>query len=518
MNKDHTEIINKYFDASFIIPSLSSDELVKLVSNIIDKYLSEQNFNSEQSEDINKQIREKNVDIIKELKDTLTTIRRIKHFERLFQSNIFKLKRDIYFPDILLMSLIEATRIDLFDFIRRNQESLSISVVDIDEISSIYGTTIIEKLIAAKKQLIDSLEGNDRNLIFILFPNIEFIYKYELTKQLSNSNVFIEYVELYREIQNKNRIALNVLLSRYFSSSSIDKTIELITNQNFKDEIIKSLSKETFDKEKSLNLLSQIFPIGDENIHLRSLSLSWVYDKLEKEPLEVAFNLLIILSFIAKKNLSNRVVRFLGLEEKKQAAFQVWHYLERKGSNPEILVKLLDYENNSDEFANNVLFYTIHEDRTPKGLKLSEDIKKSVVKNYLIRLNKKIEKAMSFSDKDYFDAPLSTIWRWWQAVEFAKKNDIKIEMKKDLNNYLMNSLVNNIDFFKEFFNSYIIQDFEDEPATFRPDELYNFLTKDDIKSIIGVTLKQDNFKKLPYKFYQSMNDWLIAFDKKDELG
>ena len=497
----------KYFDMTFLMPVFSENKLLELVNGIINDVLENQGFSVERRSILDRQIKKENATILNQLKKQLNTIRKVKLFEKLLKGYTSRFKADIYFPDILIFSLLEATDYELFNYIRSNYENFSAYPL------AQYGTSLWGyfdvKLLKEKFSDLVNPVKDKRHLLDFLFPQIKFILEFELkepTDHLSMSDFIYGYNEIYRSIESDNRLTLNVLLFRLFASSSVDKSIEIVTSQDYKDEIINSFKQDNFDLEKSIELLNEIFPKGTEYHNLRQISLGWIYDQIKSQDLGLSYNLVVALSFLAK-NLSDHLSGFLGLAEKKQAAYQVWYYLERKGSNQDILIEILKFDNNSDEFADNILFYSIHPDRTPRFVKVLDEIQKQVVPKYLQRLFTKLMKSGSISDKNIFDSPISTIWRWHNALDYLNKNDIRLNLEFNLEGQLFSDLKNDVEFFKSFFGEYVVQDFENEPAVFRPEGLYPMLTKDKLLELITFYISTNKFNNLPIIYYQSMYNW-----------
>ncbi|MDA3860138.1 MAG: hypothetical protein PF445_02840 [Melioribacteraceae bacterium] len=517
------EVINKYFDKIYYIPQFSEQKLIELVDPIIEKAIANLKLSKLQREAITVELKEGNNLVFTNLKNSLTSIRKIIKFSQVLKANLNKVRNNIYLPDIVIMSIIEATYLKTFDFIRRHKEELSLYPTSNDVEQIITGVQFKRlKTFYPFAQEKDYINKLNKEAVEFLFPYFKIALTYEDKDYYKHMNLLNkEYSKAYENAVVKKRITLDLLFTLFFAHNDIDTTIATLLSQDYKDELLLKLSKIQIEYEVEGSLLKPLFPQGNYNRDLRKNSNLWLKGLIQNyESHELCVNNLISLSFLVKeKNID------FSIEEKDSLARLVWTYIERHDvisylERQEILFKLLDNEDNSDVFANLILYKVIYNDSG--RITLDDNIKISVAEKFLSRIDNKLKKGKSPKERsvfnqNYFDDTIATIWRWHQAAKFIKDKGKELHILIDLATHLDDFLSNSHEDFELLFKS-SFNDFYDSPydkIAFLPEEIFNIITKEHVAKLVEKYLKSKNYESFDDGKIKALEDWLKNYDESN---
>jgi len=507
------EIIAKYFDKVYYTQQFSTTELITLVDPIITKAINAIDISVENKNKLFGEIKEENNTIVELLKSKLNSIRKIKKFDKAFSRNLKKIRNDIYLPDIIIITLVEVTRWELFDFIRKYQNDLSVSPNETETVSSLLVFSQFDTLLNKYKTILSQsyLDEDDKKILYYFFPHIKTTIDFQPDTQLRNISSFRSgYFDVYKEIERKRRLAHFLLISKFFTTGSISDNISRLTSQDYKEEILNALANEKFDLEYTKKQLSILFPEGSYNLNIRRISLNWVTDIVTtNENFVISKNMLISISFVAR-SFSNQSIGFLGLSEKKSASFLTWDYIKRKDADQNILLTILSYTSNSDTFADTILFYSITPDRSI--VKLPSDLIAKVVVSYVKRIELKLDKAKSIFNSEYFDDINISIWRWNQAINYCTKNDIKITTQYDIKSHIVSNTQSVSKNF-ELLIQYSFEDYGDDDIYFKPESIASVIDDENLISLTEIYLNRKNFIDLDERRIKALNKWYNQYKK-----
>jgi len=193
IDKEIVDFTSKYFDKYYFTPQFTEKELISYVDPIITNILESLGLEKKSFENLLNEIKGKSSHITTSLKQQLTSIRKIKSFNKIFHRNVEKVRNDIYIPDIILISLVEVNRLELFDFIRKYQNDLSISYSDLENSSFIFLDYNHYELLKRKyDRLLSQIELNayDYEILNDLFPHIKMTMEFKPDLRNDNMKVF----------------------------------------------------------------------------------------------------------------------------------------------------------------------------------------------------------------------------------------------------------------------------------------------------------------------------------------
>ena len=113
MDKNLNDYLGKYFNQVYFLPQIDGANLENLYIKIIDDGIKSLNLSSQQFDEIIKDLQGEYRNIKKHIHSLLNTIRKIKAFKKIFLSNISRLQRDVFIPDLILISCVESSNLEL---------------------------------------------------------------------------------------------------------------------------------------------------------------------------------------------------------------------------------------------------------------------------------------------------------------------------------------------------------------------------------------------------------------------
>lgn len=507
------DIIAKYFDKVYYTQHFSEAQLIKLVDPIITKTINSLNLATEHRDKLFEEIKEEKNTIVTLLKSKLNSIRKIKKFDKVFSRNLLKVRNDIYLPDIIVISLVEVTRWGLFDFIRKYQNDISVSPNETETVSSLLVFSQFDILLNKYKNILNqsNLDDDDKKILYYLFPHIQTTINFQPDSQFRNISSFrSSYFDLYKEIERKHRLAHFLLISKFFTSGTIDDNISRLTSQDYKEQILTTLADKEFDLNNGIKLLTVLFPEGSYNLNIRRISLNWINEIVtSNKNLVISKNMLLCMSFVAK-SLSDQSISYFGLSEKKSASFLTWDYLKRKDADQNVLLTILSYIDNSDTFADTILFYSITHDRSI--ITLPSEMVAKVAVSYINRIESKLDEANSIFNTNYFDDINITIWRWHQAIEYIIKNGIQISFKYDIKEHIKTRTVNIPSNFEQLLQ-YSFEDYGDDDIYFRPESISVVIGEDELRYLTIDYLGKESYSKFDNRKIKALEKWLNQNNK-----
>ncbi|MBD3341890.1 MAG: hypothetical protein GF353_22495 [Candidatus Lokiarchaeota archaeon] len=512
MNKNLNDYLGKYFNRIYFLPQLTN--LEDLYIKIVDEGLKSIKLNSAHFNEIINDIQNENDELNRFASYFLNTMRKIKAFKKIFLSNILRLERDIFIPDLILLSFVESSNLKLFNIIRRNQYFLSARYLLTNSIFN----RIIDVKTAVNKEKSDyenffnknNITDEDKDVVSFLCPHIPFILNYT---QAGFTNFRHELNLILDKIEKKQRIVHPFIFPKYFHSFSPDDAIEVITSKKLKDNILQKFENE--DNIISLTeLLQNIFPPGTANIEFRRMSLDWIEDKIIEKNLNTAYKLVLAISIIAKK--FSELPGFLMLSEKTRAAFLTWTYLKRPNANQSLLIELQKWDN-SDEFASNAVFYSLNADRTPDKLKINEKIIIKMVKEFLARIGKKIKSSNSIYDKNIFDVPTNLLWRWHEATDFIEKKGERYPLDYTLNDYLFKLFKDNSKDFDTFLSEFTRKNLRTD-ITKLDEEIFDLIPSSQLFDIFEFYKANGKINELSAHNVLYLTKWAEEYEKSINLA
>ena len=508
MHYKNDDIVTKYYDKVYYTPNFSERKLLDLINTIINSAMQKGEIIPDQIEALINQSKENGAVLIDFCKRDLNTIRYIKKFEKILTQNLVKIKSDIYFPDLIVIAIIEASRQKLFDLIRKHKDVLSISLSIIETLGYLLGYSPLEKLKNTYSEIIDeySLDPIDKEYLHFLFPHVKTTLEFQINYRSENLSAFrSSYYEHYEESEKKQRLCHFLLIYKFFTGGSVEENIDRITNQEFKSSLITLFNNPKLDYDSGVNKLEILFPQNDYNKDLRRMSLNWLRENIKSNSNEiVARNLLICLSIVAK-NVLNDIPDSLALSEKKSAAFFVWEYLKRKDRDLQLPILLILNENNSDTFANTILFYSIHKDRDV--IKLERDTVDKIAESYLLRIEKKLKSAKSIFDDTVFDDIYTSFWRWKQAIDYCKENNLEVTANTDPKNHIYTNTIDNPQNFEILFK-YAFEDWGDDDISFKSNSYSLIFSEDDIVNLVDNYIMKSAYKDFNDRKVSVLKKWL----------
>ena len=513
IEKDLIDFIGKYFDKIYYVPVINimrlENDFINQVEKIICKHINSKNDIKEIKEEIG---REK-LFIIDLVTKNIVNFRKFKSFLKVFEHKIDMLRRDIYIPDVIVLSILEVTNVELFNFIKNNKDFLKLNYGWIDYFNY-KNINLLKKEKSEYKKFFEKnkMGQSEEKIIYWLFPHIEIILDYEI-KHNEEINYPKEIDSLINDYEIKQRFAHPVIIQKYFHYFSPDDIIEKITDKEYKTKILEKCSKENINHKKIAKDLQILFP--EDNDLYRQMSLNWFKRKIIEENLIISYNLLIILSILTK-NFEDNPHSFL-FNEKFISAKSIWGYLTKKDSDKNILIKLIELDN-SDIFSIEIIFDFTEKEESLRYINIQKELKDKVVKTYLDRVNKKIKDNNLFDllNLKNTDSPIQLIWRWRDAEQYLQDNNIDYKIDKNLNDFIYLSLIScNIDNFCKFIDNFDIF------STIR-----GYILKEEyIEDLIGI----DNFKQIVCKFdqdslkkalgenkYSALENWINKTDRGTE--
>lgn len=508
MSKFNVEELSlKYFDSVYYTYQFSSKDFEQFLYPIIKEAVAKLEISDHRREDFLNELTEERSAIIENLSKELNSIRKIKRFKLVFTRNLNKVHDDIYLPDVVIISIIEATRWELFDFIRKNQKQLSIDEQLIESSLSIFFPGDFSNLQNGYNQILrrSNLSEEDKTILFLLFPHIKKAVAFDPKINYDAMESFGKMIfTVMEEMFHKRRMAYYTLMSKLFAFGKIEESIERLTSQKYKNQLLDSLAGDEFNLKYSIKLLKALFPDGNYYRRIRITALKWVSYVVEKNAnRKLCRNLLISLSFVAK-SFSDERVGFFELGEKKQASFLTLRYIENHKSDEQILIEILKPLDNSDVFADTILFYTINPGR--RNFELTKETENNVIIAYLDRIESKIDNTTSIFEPSYFDDINVTIWRWYQAINACLDRNLQREFKYEIKKKIFEDSMKNPTNF-EVLAEFSFQDDGDEDIFFIPKEFMEITGEENFIKLAKAYLKNQRFIKFDERKIKAVTEW-----------
>lgn len=415
------EYLTRFIHRSVSIPNLDFNSGIKFFAEVLDYSLTQINDQLEINE-IN-DIKQKLVQIRGDLIKILPTPRLMKLFGRILKTKIDFFSNDLYIGDLISLCAIQSTNQVLFHSISRNREYF----IDSDT-SDEY----------IKQRILDSARPDTRR------KRVEdFRIRLKEIATESEINVLTSVFHSLRpdgvrpfpaeELLLKRRISHMLYFNTFFNYSGmpyaisirgLEKLREACENKKYED--ISDLILKQYDSLKSTNLTNS-YIIFIEKLIKRDLPIP------QAKTLLFAFGR-------AAKSFSN-AFGFFALSEKSSSAFSIWDFLKRLDSSSgrrDVLLEMITKTDVSHEFLASIVFYSIHENRRPHGIKLDKqhiDEIKEVFTEYCKNKFYKNGKPSNIFDTTISDAPIQILFRWKESTENVEvfENYLTALIKESLN-------------------------------------------------------------------------------------
>ncbi|WP_234570850.1 hypothetical protein [Rhodohalobacter sp. 614A] len=495
--------IGKYFDKVYQVPSISNEKLKELFWDLINEVIEEFQSSYDQKsikEELNQDIKT----IFKHYQTYVTNFRNFKSFAQILKSNFKKLKRDLYTPDLILMSLIEAMDFKLFSLIKNNG-----SFFICDGLISTREHLYLKGIYHEKRIFLEGVNktyGSKRLVIlYDLFPLLKLVMESSFDENYNEESFRRNRLPILEEIEQKQKISHPLIFPLYFYSASSDKVIQQLASKNFKEDILKA-AKDAKSIKDICDKLKELFPKEDSFEGYRRLSLNWVHRIIRNEGLLIAKNILIAISWLAK-DLKNDAGAFY-LSEKREAAYLIATYLSRKKDDYELLIELQG-DKSSDEFATTVIYQIMDEDNAQEYFHFDENIKGTICFHYLLRIKRRLEKKDSIFNQDIFDDYKQSIWRWMDAEAFLLKNEEKNPLDFSLRDYLTRELKESINYLDLFLDMVVTTDYG-RKLQVHLDTLKQLMTEDEFKKVLFYFRRKNELKNLSQKNYLAIHNSLFS--------
>ncbi len=506
MNDKFDNFLGKYFDRTFYLPQLGRDRLWNYVSEIITQGVGKIELDDRNTHRITVEITENRDFIRSKSLQFLRTIRELKKFEKNFESKIKLTRSDIFFPDVITLSLLQSGDSISYDLIRSNRDTLSLPFL-VDEMRLwAFDLEFMKTQQEAIRQVVKGKTEDPvlKEIFYFLFPAIPIL----LDVQLEWANLEATKKNLRQAIFDawqKQRFWHPFFIQRFFQEISPESAVIQVMSQEYRSKILDAASEEKPDYGDVANLIVGLLPKDQRDFNLRQLALDWVMGAIETSEKRLSRNLLVAIS-IAAKQLSGEPDYF-GFSEKKRASMSAWRYLSRNRDDTKILQELIEIDN-SDAFAGTVVLYSLDDEQVPFGLKIPLDLQKGVISSFYRRLQKKILPRTSiFSDPKLSDYPEDIIWRWDQVEHAAERLKVEEQFPIKLADYLKEILRNDVNAFNKLIPNFFDFGLPTARARLAVNELAKFISVDIVMEAYEVQKAAGNIQKLNPRIVDALEDY-----------